>query len=79
MEPRAISLKEAAYVMFHSTNKVLFAINHNAQAPLEEVTAKLHSLKKNPLCLTECPFCAATESQFTESQRVTLDYFSRNS
>lgn len=52
METRAISLEEAAYVMFYSIHKVLFAISQNVEAPLEEVIAKFHNLVREILCLT---------------------------
>lgn len=46
METRAISVKKGPYVTLHSTDKVLFAINHNAKAPLKEKIAKFHSLRE---------------------------------
>lgn len=51
MEMRAISLEESAYVMFHSVHKVLCAISQHVKAPGEEVTAEVHSLVREILCV----------------------------
>ena len=64
METRTVSLEEAAFVMFHSIHKFFFAINQNARVPLEEVIEKSHSLSdRKALCVTYCPFYAASEGQ----------------
>lgn len=44
MKTRAISLEKAAYVMFYSIHKFLFAFSQKVEASLEDMIAKFYSL-----------------------------------